>query len=84
MGHQVLHHRVFGHVLHEIRLLHDHRRTRVNGEPRREERRPAPSYRGGPRALTEVYARPHMLQLYALAFLMACADRWICSDAESE
>lgn len=36
------------------------------------------------RALTEVYARPHMLQLYALAFLMACADRWICSDAESE
>lgn len=40
--------------------------------------------RCGVPVLTEVYARPHMLQLYALAFLMACADRWICSDAESE
>lgn len=34
--------------------------------------------------LTEVYARPHILQQNALAFLMACADRWICSEAESE
>ncbi len=33
--------------------------------------------------LTEVYARPHMLQQYALAFLMACAERWICKEAES-
>lgn len=34
--------------------------------------------------LTEVYALPHMLQQKALAFLMACADRWICREPESE
>lgn len=75
----MLHDRVFGHVLHEISLLRNQRRMRVNAS----ENALLSEVRRVP-VLTEVYARPHMLQLYALAFLMACADRWICSDAESE
>lgn len=73
----MLHDRVFGHVLHQISLLQQGHRVKVSADARFSELARVC-------LLTEVYARPHMLQLYALAFLMAWADRWICSDAESE